>query len=172
MTLKIVVGKPPVWDKVLARIGKPLPTACFTYGDTIYSLVDQQLDPGMMAHEEVHAEQQKKMGVDVWWDLYTTNKDFRLVQEVAAYRRQFVVYRMALPRKVWRQLLRTLSKYLSGSMYGHLVSRTEAEQLILGRLEHAVIAPNDPNDVGSPAWWDKKEAEGAEYLKGNAPRLG
>jgi hypothetical protein len=128
--VKHVIGKPPVYDLICERIGVPVPGAVITYGDTMYSLRNVHVDVGLRAHEEMHAAQQELFGVDAWWERYTTDREFRLLQEVEAYRRQYLVYRNGLPRKIWRELLRKLSKDLSGPLYGYLVKRQAAEDLI------------------------------------------
>ena len=42
-------------------------------------------DPAYLAHEQVHAAQQKRMGVVAFWWLYLTSKAHRQAYEVEAY---------------------------------------------------------------------------------------
>lgn len=128
--LRQIIGKPPCYDLIVERIGRPQLNAVFTYGDVIYCLSKVHIDPGLMAHEEVHAKQQQQQGPEAWWEQFTKDRAFRLEQEVAAYRRQYLVYRMGLSRKEHRELLRKLSKDLSGPLYGRLLTRSAAEARI------------------------------------------
>lgn len=130
MALRVVYGRPPCYQLIVERIGVPVKGAIFTYGDAIYTVTKVHIDPGLMAHEEMHSEQQRGVGAAAWWDRYTSDPAFRLDQEVEAYRRQFALYRLHLSRRTNREILLRLSKDLSGPLYGRLVSRSEAQDLI------------------------------------------
>lgn len=45
-------------------------------------------DAALIAHEQVHAAQQREHGWLKWWAKYLLRRDFRQAQEVAAYRVQ------------------------------------------------------------------------------------
>lgn len=113
--MKFVRGLPPNIDFIRTFLS-PSPDMFFTYGDTIYG--PREPGPDIYAHEEVHMAQQARLGttrqcghsgatrhicdrglcepatVDLargaeeWWRRYR-NPDFRLQQEVEAYRAHF-----------------------------------------------------------------------------------
>ena len=83
-----------------------------------------------MVHEETHERQQALMGVVAWWDRYLIDDEFRLSQEVEAYRNQYAFIRENLNRTERRRLLAFIVKDLCGPIYGNLVSKQEAENLI------------------------------------------
>lgn len=69
-------------------------------------------------------------GPSMWWKEYLTSKDFRMSQEVQAYRAQ---YKFALTndsRQVCRALLKRISNDLSGPIYGNLCNFETAKHLI------------------------------------------
>lgn len=117
------------WDKGI----------CITYGDTCYSKNEIRAD--LMAHEEVHEEQQKLMGPEVWWKTYLEDKTFRLNQEVEAYQVQlkFLLDGSRILNRAGRRLwikngypkyLSALAKDLSSSVYGNMVNYTKALELL------------------------------------------
>lgn len=129
--MEIKNSYPPkhIYDRAQEKFGVDMEWGVvFTYGENIYSLVP--LSEDLIAHESVHVKQQTEMGKDEWWDKYFEDKDFRYEQELEAYR---VQYRFALKnysREKSGEVLRNCAQHLSGSMYGYLVSRTEAQKAI------------------------------------------
>jgi len=128
--MKIVRGFPPNIDKILAkfRLDEFLPI--FTYGDILYNPHGLEVSDDLMAHEEVHQRQQKLLRVEDWWAMYLENKQFRLNQEVEAYRAQYKCVCKNYPRKVRRALLQQMAHNLSSALYGRIISKAEAQQLI------------------------------------------
>jgi hypothetical protein len=54
--------------------------------DLVLIRADHKHDIGLHAHELVHCDQMGERGALVWWFHYLTSRDFRLAQEVEAYR--------------------------------------------------------------------------------------
>lgn len=130
--MKITQGYPPNYDdicKVFNIRGRA--GIVFTYGDTIYIPGGMQLPSHLLAHEKVHIEQQTKMGAEKWWKKYLVDSEFRLDQEVEAYRAQYKAM-FALQRSMRRIIFRKLCNDLAGPMYGYVVSNEEAARLIRG----------------------------------------
>lgn len=107
--------------------------AIFTYGDFIYA---PHLAPGtelaghLNVHEQVHMCQQKEIGgPEVWWDRYLTDVDFRLEQEVEAYRAQyqFVLNLYSPKNEGLKRFLFDLACDLSGPLYGNMIDYGGAE---------------------------------------------
>lgn len=131
--MKVVTGKPPIYDEIVRLIGRPPAGAIYTWGDTIYAAAGAQIGPDLMHHEATHQKQQAAMGPEAWWRHYLDSPEFRLQQEVEAYREQYAFARYAgLGREMRRKMLFKLAKDLSGTMYGRLVRFREAIDLIRG----------------------------------------
>jgi hypothetical protein len=105
----------------------------FTYGDTIHAKHD--LTPDLIEHESTHIQQQLLYpgGPEAWWDKYFTDGEFRLSQELEAYRRQysFLVnqFKLTDPNQKFN-IARMLGEHLSGQMYGRIVNIYQAINLI------------------------------------------
>lgn len=126
----VVHAYPPNYDDICAaipavRLNKHI---VFTYGENIYNPQNHNLPPDFMVHENTHVERQSKPAE--WWDKYLTDVQFRLDEELAAYRAQYKYAVDHYSRAQRRALLTAITKDLSGSMYGKLVTRKEAIQLI------------------------------------------
>ncbi len=102
----------------------------FTYGDTLYNPTRGQISQDLVAHEEVHERQQKLPGVKAWWNKYLVDEEFRLSQEIEAYRAQYAFIKTQLNRKARMPLLKELATNLSSSLYGNLININEAKDII------------------------------------------
>lgn len=102
----------------------------FSYGDDLYVPSGNEIIEHLMVHEQTHQKQQNAIGVDVWWSRYFDDKEFRLSQEIEAYRNQYLYIKETANRKDRKILLHKLSEDLSSSIYGNLVSKSEAMTLI------------------------------------------
>lgn len=128
---RIVRDVPPNYAEIKAAFN-PGPTAVFAYGDTIYSPLSDQLPADLIAHERVHFRQQAELGgPDAWWRRYIDDPQFRLEQEVQAYREQYASV-AHLPRADRRRLLAEFCRALASRMYGNLVTKERARLLIAG----------------------------------------
>ena len=82
-------------------------------------------------HEEVHLHQQQEIGVEEWWRLYIENDNFRLHQEIEAYKAQIEwINKVIRDREVRFRRIDRLLKDLSGSMYGNIITYSEARKLL------------------------------------------
>jgi hypothetical protein len=103
----------------------------FTVGNTIYTR--KRLTQDIFAHESVHVTQQAKTGGGYrqWWKMYLENPSFRALQEIPAYQVQYHVYcQMVSDRNARAKMLHVLGGFLSGALYGNLMSLSEAKQAI------------------------------------------
>jgi hypothetical protein len=131
MSTKIVKGFPPNIDELRARFNPP-PGTVFAYGDTIYSPANVNLSADLIAHETTHfAQQARSGGPEAWWRRYIDDPQFRLEQELEAYRAQYATL-TTLPRPERRALLAHYCKSLASSMYGGIVTKEQARKLIAG----------------------------------------
>lgn len=124
-----------IYEKAREKFGVEFDAgAIFTYGNVIYCVTDVPDD--LMTHELVHVKQQTEFegGPDAWWQRYFDDAEFRLDQELKAYRRQYNWAKGNLRDRtdVWR-ILEHCAKSLSSPMYRNLVTRQEAKDLIQGK---------------------------------------
>jgi len=130
--MKIVNSYPPNYElinncfRLQGRSG-----VIFTYGDTIYNPSGIEIAPDLIIHEETHQRQQAALGVDNWWELYLNNREFRLEQEIEAYRNQYAFAKSHYGRDQRRKLLDHIAKTLAGPLYGNLMSPKQAKEIIL-----------------------------------------
>lgn len=97
----------------------------FAYNNTIYTSND--LPDDFIAHEKVHLRQQNNIGCDNWVSLYLRDKDFRLKQELEAYRYQLTQIKDKNKRSKAQTEFCTI---LSSEMYGNMIDLEEAKALL------------------------------------------
>jgi hypothetical protein len=133
--LKIVVSKPPNWDELNAVFNLEAKRGLlFTYGDTVFNPDGVAISPAIMAHEEVHKDQQGN-DIEGWWQRYIVDINFRLNQELEAHRREWKVYKQMVKDRNYRSAyLSYISSRLASSLYGNVVTSKDAKQLIKGTL--------------------------------------
>jgi len=129
--MKIVIAYPPNYEEICQRFDiRNRKTIIFAYGDKLYNPGGGHIDESLMVHEETHERQQKAIGIEEWWKRYLADDDFRLSQEVEAYRNQYEHAKKILSRPARRALLKHIINDLSGKMYGNIISAEEAERLV------------------------------------------
>lgn len=77
----------------------------FCWGDVIYNPHKLSIADHLIIHEQKHSDQQGNNPQE-WWNKYLEDKDFRLSQELEAYREQ---YKFA---KKWIKDRNTLARFL------------------------------------------------------------
>jgi hypothetical protein len=132
--MQISLHYPPNIERIRSNLDiKEKKGIVFTYGDTIYNPDHGDIDQALLVHEATHSLQQKKIGVEEWWDFYFADDDFRLRQEVEAYQNQYAeICRATKDRNRQARHLHQLAQDLSSDMYGSIVSHSEAKKLIIG----------------------------------------
>lgn len=128
--MKVLYQHPPNYEDICSHIPavRKTKTIVFTYGDTVYVPSGNPLPPDLEAHEQVHVDRQSTP--DEWWAKYLTDVQFRLDEELAAYRAQYKYAVEHYSRAYRRELLTHMTKDLSGAMYGKIITRKEAIALI------------------------------------------
>lgn len=126
--MKLIFDFPPNYDQIVAAVGPLPPSVVFAYGDAVYSPSGAELPADLVAHEEVHLRQQAEIGgPEVWWERYLADRDFRLEQELEAYRVQIAFHG---DRAARRACFRRVARDLARPMYGSLVSAEQARRLL------------------------------------------
>jgi len=129
--IEIVKDYPPNYDEICKRIPgvKKNKAIVFTYGNIVYSPMFDTLGDHLMAHEEVHVERQGDNPA-AWWRQYLDDPEFRLKEEVAAYQAQYQYLIKYYDRSWRRKIVRSIAADLSGPMYGSIITKQQAIQLI------------------------------------------
>lgn len=129
--MEIVNQFPPNIDAIRRRFEMSgFPTAVFAYGDTLYNPTGIEIPADLMAHEETHQKQQAIYGLQDWWTRYLQDDAFRLGQEVEAYQAQVKYAQRNYPREHKRWLLNEIVRNLSSKLYGKIVTKSQAKELI------------------------------------------
>lgn len=119
--------KPFIYDKCREQFNIDWESVVITYGNVVYS--KNELSPDLLVHEGVHVVQQKEMGVEIWWEKYFNDKEFRLSQEVEAYKAQIKFIKMNVKdrnyafracHRIWQDMVR---------MYGNMCDYATAKKL-------------------------------------------
>ncbi len=124
-------GKPPnnLYNRCREKFGVDWDQGViFTYGNTIYC--KYPITEDLKVHESTHVKQQAAMGAETWWSKYFENPEFRLSQEVEAYRNQYNY----IKENYNRHHRKFLYKHIISSMvnmYGDMVTEDEAKKLIV-----------------------------------------
>jgi len=125
---------PPNYEEICAAFDiKGRPGIVFTWGGTLFNPSGVDIPPDLWAHEAVHETQQYRpsiVGPAEWWRRYIAESEFRLDQELEAYRAQYRFAQESYGRDQRRRLLKHVSQALAGPMYGHLMSASEAKRAI------------------------------------------
>ena len=104
------------------------PDAIIAYGDKIF-VKDRMLSLDLLVHELVHCERQgfNEESAKRWYEMYMRDDNFRLNEEILAYRQQYqyccAVYKDRNKRDL---ILRALAKELSSARYGEIISCSDA----------------------------------------------
>lgn len=127
-----VVGYPPNYDKIKEAFDIENKPVVFCYGKYLYNPSGGIVPPDLIEHESTHCRQQNG-DPEAWWDRYISDKNFRLAQEVEAYRNQYkYICRISNNRNEIFDFLKQISIDLSSSIYGNITTFTEAMNLIKG----------------------------------------
>lgn len=120
---------PPNYAEIAARFDLTGIQPVFAYGEVLYNPYSAHLDEHLLVHEEAHSKRQQGW-VEEWWDMYLESDDFRLLEEVIAYRAQYDWYKSRYDKRSAGKLLIALATDLSSDMYGNICSFTDAIRYI------------------------------------------
>lgn len=134
LEIAIIYEYPPNFDAVL----KVFPEAqgrdvIFAYNRAIYNPHRVDISPSLIAHERVHLERQGSSVVEVeeWWHKYLTDVQFRFHEELLAHRAEYFHIASTASRPVRRRTVKEIAKRLSGPLYGNMISKDRAKNMIL-----------------------------------------
>jgi hypothetical protein len=130
--MRLVLEKPAIYETLQKQFGIVWESGVvITYGDTCYCV--HNISQDVMAHEEVHMHRQLAMGVEKWWDRYLKDPEFRVQEELEAYRKQYIfIKKNSRDRRVIFNESMRLARDLSSSMYGGVCTFQQAITAITG----------------------------------------
>jgi len=99
----------------------------FTYGNTIYG---RNLDYGLICHELTHVTRQSIMGKNEWWEKYLDDTEFRVKEELIAYKNQYEAYKRN-DHCLAQTALEQIGTIMSGPLYQGNISKEDVIRLIL-----------------------------------------
>jgi len=95
----------------------------FVYDNNIYA--NNELPYDIMAHEITHINQQNKIGAKKWIKNYLKDSNFRLQQELEAYKAQLKTVKNTGDREEYNQILIESSRNISSTLYGELITQKQ-----------------------------------------------
>lgn len=131
--MKILIEKPPIYEKAKEIFDVEQNGVLFTYGDTIYNPSNTSVDKFLIAHEETHMRQQLTHpgGPEAWWADYIADVQFRAEQEVEAYGNQYKIFcEKNIDRNSRSVYLHEISRILSSGLYAGMMGYSHARSVI------------------------------------------
>lgn len=131
--VRIVIDYPPLFDEIDAAFavrGKPI---IYAWGRTIYNPMNILVTPALACHEGVHCGQQGD-DIEGWWLRYIDDPEFRLAQEIEAHQAEYDWMVRSGTRFERRRAKKVVAGKLSSPVYGGLVTRAQAERLVVGKV--------------------------------------
>ncbi len=128
--MRVVIGRPPLFDLIDAKFNIAKKGVVFAWGDTIFNPHNVAIPLHMMAHEAVHRDRQ---GADIegWWRRYMDDAAFRLAEEIPAHRAEYASFcERHRDRNMRARLLHELAVRLSGELYGKMIAYCNAKVAI------------------------------------------
>lgn len=128
--MKISHNKPPHFWIMKAIFKCDWERTAFAFGDTIYS--KYELPDHLIVHEKTHLMQQyhSTIGAWIWLALYLVSKRFRYHMELQAYRNQWQFFKQNYSFGVQERFIEKIAGDLSSTLYGNIVSFSEARRAI------------------------------------------
>lgn len=133
--MKISFDYPPN-IKEIKKAFKISDRTVFTYGDTLHNPGRGKIPHDLLVHEITHMEQQGDNPAG-WWRKYIKDTEFRLNQEVEAYRNQYRQYiKIVKDRNKRAVFIYRIATDLSSDLYGKIINYSEAVRLIKESNNH------------------------------------
>lgn len=100
----------------------------FVFGENIYT--NNELPYDVVYHELKHIEQQSRIGAKNWIDLYLTDRNFRLEQELEAYKYQLDKVKEINDDNEYFNILTECARNISSELYGNIIKYQRAIKIL------------------------------------------
>ena len=133
--MKVIYEYPPNIEEIDAKFnvkGKPI---IYTWGDIIYCPIYTVISPELYVHEGIHSKRQTSdlKNIEAWWARYLVDDEFRLNEELLAHKAEYRKFCDGNKDRNARNLyLNSVSSRLSSSMYGNMMTQSQARKIING----------------------------------------
>ena len=130
--MRIIDSRPPNFAQIVKAFkGAERPGVIFAYAPDIYAPGAKDLPQSLIAHELVHICRQEAMGVELWWDKYIEDEDFRFMEELIAHQAEYNDLITTSPSRVVRRMaLKLVAKKLASGLYGKIITTQKAMELM------------------------------------------
>ncbi len=129
-TIEVKNEFPPNYDTITSFFPVDKQTV-YAFGSCIYNPHKLKIPLDIEIHEAVHIERQKQFQSPFqWWNEYCINKEFRLLEEIEAYGKQYYFLKRHLPSKGHEEALREMSNQLSSPLYKLDITNYQAQTFI------------------------------------------
>jgi hypothetical protein len=132
--MRIVHQRPPMFSEIAAAFPEAYqPGVIFAWGDVIYNPTGGPIEQELIAHEAVHGERQKAMGIEEWWHRYIAEPQFRVAEEIPAHRAEYRRYcQLQRDRDARARALHRMAIRLASDLYGQIITYMAAKRAIKG----------------------------------------
>jgi len=131
MKIKISKKKPLIFWILKWKYSVKWGTLVIAWGNTIYS--GENFSDDLYVHEITHLTRQRysKLRGLIWWWKYLKNPQFRMNEELEAYRNQWKFIKKTVQDRNKRSvLLEHIVASFSGKMYGNIITPYHARRMI------------------------------------------
>lgn len=126
----IVVEYPPNFGDIAKAF--PLanrPGVIFAYGGIIYNPSAIKIPIWILAHENIHLDQQGNTPA-LWWKNYIEDPSFRLREEIPAHKKEWQTFLETFPNRHDRRSYQSqIYHRLAGPLYGKMIDKHRAKEL-------------------------------------------
>jgi hypothetical protein len=131
--VKVIQQRPPMFLEIAAAFPDAYSKGViFAWGDVIYNPSGTHIQRELFAHEAVHGERQKAMGITEWWQRYIADPAFRVAEEIPAHRAEYRAYcQLQRDRGARHRALHRMAVRLASDLYGQIISYMEAKRVIV-----------------------------------------
>lgn len=128
---KLLFELPPNFDILDEHFTIDKDSIVVTYHPNVYA--SGPIPHDVLEHEGVHLKQQGEIGVEKWWERYLEDVEFRMEQELEAYRFQWQwLSQNVRDRNMLARHMNRIASDLSGPMYGNMIGYQDAVNKIRG----------------------------------------
>jgi len=149
--MKIIVGQPPNYEEIVKAIPSVKKfSVIYAWGDRMYAPTTKTVPKHLIAHESVHMARQRAFvialyetqwesiteasreeGIDAWWNCYLNDMKFRFDEELPAHQGEYLWFlQNGAHRPERRRALSEISRRLAGPLYGRLITKGAARELM------------------------------------------
>lgn len=141
MKQEVIFDYPPMIEEIAKIFPEAMgPGILFSWGTKLYNPSGVPIPPQLIAHEAVHGERQlngvvaeDQDPVEVWWQVYMTDLNFRFEEELVAHQAEYKVYcGLTKDRERRARYLHQLAVRLSGPLYGRMMPYMQARKRLQG----------------------------------------